>query len=116
MPVGLQIAPDVDPYDDREPLWVRGGFQLIAFIASALPNIQNKEQITGLVLQVINALVPTLLEVAMPDEKRGKIVSLLRFCGYKDFADQLLLCWAEADAAIARAQIEMLPQQSSSGQ
>ena len=116
MTIGLQILPDVDPYNDREPLWLRGALHSIALIASTLSHIPNKDRITVLALQVIDALAPALLETPITKEKRGLIVSLLRgSCGYKDFTDQLLDCWAKADATIARQELEMLPPQSSSG-
>jgi hypothetical protein len=57
-----------------------------------------------------------LLETPIPAEQRGKLISFLwGYCGYKDLADQLLACLAKADAAIAETQIEMFPQDASSG-
>jgi hypothetical protein len=110
----LQIYPKNDPYSDEEPLWALGGLQSAALIASILPQIPDKDRIIGLVLQLIDALAPALLEAPIPQEQRGKLIGLLRgYCGYKDFADQLLACLAKADAAIAQAQIEMFPQESS---
>jgi hypothetical protein len=116
MPIGLQIFPDVDPYNDRESLWLRGALNSSALIASTLSHIPNKERITALVLQVIDGLVPALIEAPIPQKKREFIVRLLRaLCGYRTFADQLLYGWAKADEAITRQQLEDVPDQSSSG-
>jgi hypothetical protein len=112
-PIELQICPNTDPYSDKEPLWARGGLQLAALIASTLPQIPHKDRIIGPVLQSIDALAPALLETPIPGEQRGKPISLLRYCGYNDFADQLVACFTKADAAIAQAQMEMFPQGSS---
>jgi hypothetical protein len=115
-PVELQIYPDADPYSNKAPLWVRGALQSIGPLTqelSTLEHIPNCSRITEVVLQLIDALAPVCLENPITVEKREKIVSLLRYCGYKNFADQLLHHWAEADAAIAEAQTEMLCQESS---
>ncbi len=115
-PVELQIYPVADPYSNIAPLWVRGALQSIGPLTqelSTLECIPNCNRITELVLQLIDALAPVCLENPIPEEKRGKIVSLLRYCGYQNFADQLLHHWAEADAAIAQAQTEMLCQELS---
>jgi hypothetical protein len=53
------------------------------------------------------------LETPIRAEQRGKLISLLRYCGYKDFTDQLVACFTKADAAIAQAQMEMFPQKLS---
>jgi hypothetical protein len=114
-PVELGIYPDSDPYSDREPLWVRGALQSIGPLAqelSTLADIPNRNLLTGLLLQLFAALAPACLENPIPEEKRGRIVSLLRYCRYRDFADQLLDCWAKADDANARSQLDMFPHQS----
>jgi len=103
----LAIRPGIDPYDEAEPLWVRGALQTIGPLAhavSTIPHIPNRETITHLILQLIPALAQACLEKPIPVEKRGNILSLLRdYCGYKEVADQLSCRWAEAEDAIARA-------------
>jgi hypothetical protein len=78
-------------------------------------HIPNRNLITGLLLQLLDALAPACLANPIRKEKRGKIVSHLRYCGYKGLVDQLLDCWAKADEAVAPRQLEMFPHQSSSG-
>jgi len=110
LPSCLQFFPDVDPYDDREPLWLRGALNSSALIASTLSHIPNKERITALILQVIDALAPTLQDAPIPKEKREFIARLLRaLCGYRTLADQLLHYWAKADEAITQLQLEDVP-------
>jgi hypothetical protein len=114
--VGIQIFPDIDPYSERQPPWVRGALHSIALIACSLPHLPNKDRITTLALQVIDALAPALLETPIPKEERRLIVGLLRaHCGYRTFVDQLLDYWANADEAITRQQLEDVPDRSSSG-
>jgi hypothetical protein len=100
----LQIYPDVDPYCNKAPLWVRGALQSIGPLTqelSTLDHIPNCNRITELVLQLIDALAPVCLENPIPEQKRGIIVSLLQYCGYKNFADQLSRRWLELDKAQA---------------
>jgi hypothetical protein len=107
----LRIYPDIDPYRERDPQWVRGGLQAIGPIADAVSTLSplpGRDRIIGLVLELFDALGPVLLQTAIPEEKRGNIVSLLRnYLGYGDFAHQLSACWAEIDAAIAERQPEL---------
>jgi hypothetical protein len=100
----LQIYPDADPYCNKAPLWVRGALQSIGPLTqelSTLEHIPNCSRITELVLQLIDALAPVCLENPIREEKRGTIVNLLRYCGYKNFADQLSRRWLELDEAQA---------------
>lgn len=95
---------------------MRGALQSIGPLTqelSTLEHIPNCSRITELVLQLIDALAPVCFENPIPEEEREKIVSLLQYCGYLSFSDQLLRHWAEADAAIAEAQSDMPPQELS---
>jgi hypothetical protein len=86
----LVIYPDVDPYSERALLWVRGALQSIGPFAervATLQHIPNHDLITRLLLERFAALAPACLENPIPDENRGKPVSVLRYCGYKDFTD-----------------------------
>jgi hypothetical protein len=107
----LRIYPDVDPYGERDPQWVRGALQAIGPIADAVSTLSplpGRDRIIGLLLQLFDVLAPVLLEIPIPEEKRGKIVSLLRtYLGYKDLAHQLLAGWEAIDAAIAGRQAQL---------
>jgi hypothetical protein len=112
----LRISPDVDPYGAHDPQWIRGGLQAIGPIADAVSTLSplpGRDRIIELLVQLFDALAPVLLETPVVEEKRGKTVSLLRtYLGYRDFADQLLARWTEADEALLEGSSSCSEQQA----
>jgi hypothetical protein len=117
---GLQIEGSVDSPSERDPLCVRAALQLIgpfARVVSKLPQLPNRELISGLLRDLFAALAPACFENPIPKKAQRNIVRPLRDCGFEDIAVQLSNRWAEADAS-ARGngtQLEMFPRKSSSG-
>lgn len=99
---------------------MRGALQLIgpfARVVSMLPQLPNRELISGLLRDLFAALAPACFENPIPKKARRNIRRPLRHCGFEDIAGQLSKRWAEADAS-ARGngtQLEMFPRKSSSG-
>jgi hypothetical protein len=107
----IVIHPNIDPHNDRDPLWWRGGLQLVSQLAqeaSTLDNPPNSDRISDPTLQLIDVLAPIFLETPIPRGRRGKILELLLYCGYRDFVDQLVCRWTEADQAAASGQPEQM--------
>jgi hypothetical protein len=107
----LSVYPNADPHNDREPLWWRGALQLVSQLAqeaSTLDDPPNSDRISDPTLQLIDVLAPIFLETPIPRGRRGKILELLLYCGYRDFVDQLVCRWAAADEAAASGQPEQL--------
>jgi hypothetical protein len=109
--LGLRVCPDFDPYSNGGPQWAFSALQAIGVLAdaaSAPADIRGCERIIGQVVQLVDALGPTFLNIPIPRKKRARLVGLLRDrCGYTAFVEQLQACWANADSTTAHAQSDI---------
>jgi hypothetical protein len=87
----LQIFPDIDPLQERDPPWINGALRLIPLLAAALPledGFPNRSALIHGALQLIPALTEAVLE-AREIPNRQLIGALLKYCGYNDYAARI---------------------------
>jgi hypothetical protein len=87
----LQIVPDLDPLQERDPPWINGALRLIPLLAGALPledGFPNRSALIHGALQVIPALTEAVL-ASREIPNRQLIGALLKYCGYNDYVARM---------------------------
>lgn len=85
-----QRYPYIDPFKDCDPPWINGALKLIPRLAEAMPTeaIPNRDAIICGALELIPPLAEAVLE--LPDIPAQHLIEdLLRYCGYRDYADRV---------------------------
>jgi hypothetical protein len=87
---GCHRYPDIDPFKDDDPPWVNGALKLIPRLAEAIPAeaIPNRDAIVRGALELIPPLAEAVLKLPYIPEQR-LIEGLLKYCGYRDYADRV---------------------------
>jgi hypothetical protein len=86
-----QIHPDLDPLQDQDPPWIDGALQLIPLLVDSLLFADEPSNRRAIILGALQ-FIPPLVEAVLGQQeipKRGQIEGLLRYCGYKHYAESL---------------------------
>jgi hypothetical protein len=88
---GDRSYPDIDPFKDDDPPWINGALRLIPLLAEAIPlteTIPNRDAIVGGAIELIPPLAEAVLQL-QDITKQRLIEGLLKYCGYRDYADRV---------------------------
>jgi hypothetical protein len=89
---GRQRYPDIDPFKDHDPPWINGALRLIPLLAEAIPlteTIPNRDAIVDGAIELIPPLAEAVLQLQDITQQR-LIEGLLKYCGYRDYANRVL--------------------------
>jgi hypothetical protein len=88
---GDRSYPEIDPFKDDDPPWINGALRLIPLLAGAIPlteTVPNRDAIVDGAIELIPPLAEAVLQL-QDIAKQSLIEGLLKYCGYRGYADRV---------------------------